>query len=194
LVTSIAAFVAIAVTGAGVSAAVALPSVFLVQVWIPDPRIFFGLNAVSWFVACEAFFYLLFPLLHRGLVRLAGRALWPGTIAVFATVWAIPLVAQLVPESARYWAIWILPVARLPEFLAGMLLARIVAEGKWPVLGVWHWRSWPCLPTSRHSGCHGIGDSSPAPRCRSPSSLAQSARRSCREADPVAMAVAGADG
>jgi peptidoglycan/LPS O-acetylase OafA/YrhL len=56
---------------------------------------------------------------------------------VFATVWAIPLVAQLVPESARYWAIWILPVARLPEFLAGMLLARIVAEGKWPVLGVW---------------------------------------------------------
>jgi len=68
LVTSIAAFVAIALTGAGVSAAVALPSVFLVQVWVPDPRIFFGLNAVSWFVACEAFFYVLFPLLHRGLV------------------------------------------------------------------------------------------------------------------------------
>ena len=134
--TSLVALVAIAVAGAGVSAAVVLPNFLLIHVWIPDQRIFFGLNAVSWFIACEAFFYAVFPALYRWLDRLPSRALWPGTLAIFATTWAIPLAAQHLPGLAKYWVIWILPLSRLPEFVAGMLLARIVQTARWPSLGV----------------------------------------------------------
>jgi peptidoglycan/LPS O-acetylase OafA/YrhL len=134
--TALAAVVGLAVAGAGVTAATVVPNLLLVHVWIPDHRVFFGLNAVSWFVACEAFFYAVFPLLHRAVCRLPGRALWPGSLALFAVIWAIPLAAQPLPETARYWIIWILPLSRLPEFVVGILLARIVRERRAPWLRV----------------------------------------------------------
>ncbi|MGN9910413.1 acyltransferase family protein [Phytohabitans sp. LJ34] len=125
------------VTGAGVSLAVALPNLVLAQAWSPDIDVFFGLNTVSWSLACEAFFYAVFPLLFAGLIRLPGRMLWPAATIALLAVWAVPLLAQILPAEHRYWAIWIFPLARTPEFLAGMLLARIVREGRWPRLGVW---------------------------------------------------------
>src|SRR5262245_26814613 len=134
--TALVALVGLAVAGAGVSAAVVVPNLLLVHVWIPDHRVFFGLNAVSWFVACEAFFYAIFPFLHRAVCRLPGRALWPGSLALFAVTWAIPLAVQPLPETTRYWAIWILPLSRLPEFVVGIFLARIVREGRAPWLRV----------------------------------------------------------
>jgi peptidoglycan/LPS O-acetylase OafA/YrhL len=134
--TSVVALVGLAVAGAGVSAATIVPNLLLVHAWVPDHKVFFGLNAVSWFVACEAFFYAVFPLLHCVLVRLPGKALWPGALILFVATWAIPLAAQPLPEATRYWIIWILPLARLPEFVAGMLLARIVREGQAPWLRV----------------------------------------------------------
>jgi peptidoglycan/LPS O-acetylase OafA/YrhL len=36
-----------------------------------------------------------------------------------------------------YWFVWIFPVARLPEFVLGICAARLVAEGKWPRVGMW---------------------------------------------------------
>ncbi|MEH1125120.1 acyltransferase family protein [Micromonospora sp. CPCC 206061] len=125
------------VTGAGAGLAIALPNLLLVQGWSPDIDVFFGLNTVSWSLACEAFFYALFPLLFAGLRRLPGRTLWPAATIALAAIWAVPLVAQLLPAEHRYWAIWIFPLARTPEFIAGMVLARIVREGRWPRLGVW---------------------------------------------------------
>ncbi len=124
--------------GTGLKAFVVLPNLFLVQAWLPDHRIFFGMNIVSWSLACELFFYALFPLLHRTLVRLPGRSLWPAAGVTLAATWAVPFIAQLLPHDHRYWAIWIFPPARLPEFLTGMLLARIIREGRWPAIaGVW---------------------------------------------------------
>jgi peptidoglycan/LPS O-acetylase OafA/YrhL len=137
VVTWVPALAVALVTGTGVTAAVALSNLFLVQAWIPDPRIYYGLNSVSWSLACEFFFYLLFPLMHRGLRRLSGRALWPAATAALAVVWLIPLAVQPLPDRYHYWAIWLFPVARLPEFVAGMVLARIVRDGRWPAFGVW---------------------------------------------------------
>lgn len=125
------------VTGAGLSLAVVVPNLLLLQAWSPDIDVFFGLNTVSWSLACEAFFYALFPLLYLGLMRVPGRGLWPAATLALGAVWAVPVLASLLPADDRYWAIWIFPVARLPEFVAGMLLARIVREGRWPRLGVW---------------------------------------------------------
>jgi peptidoglycan/LPS O-acetylase OafA/YrhL len=136
VVTWIPALAVAVATGAGVSALAAVSNLLLIQAWIPDPRVYYGLNSVSWSLACEFFFYLLFPLLHRGLMRLRGRMLWPATIGSLAVIWMIPLAVQPLPERYQYWAIWLFPVARLPEFVAGMLLARIVREGRWPAFGV----------------------------------------------------------
>jgi len=137
VMTWCAALVMAVVAGKGIGAAEAVPNLLLVQAWAPDDRIYFSMNAVSWSLACEAFFYLLFPLLHRGLTRIAGRMLWPATVTVFAAIWLVPAVVQLLPAGYHYWTIWIFPVARLPEFVAGMLLARIVREDRFPAIGIW---------------------------------------------------------
>lgn len=137
LVTAVVAIGAASVTGSALSLAIVVPNLLLVQGWSPDISVFFGLNTVSWSLACEVFFYALFPLLHRALVRLPPRWLWPATVAVLGLVWLVPVAAQLLPAADRYWAIWVLPVARLPEFVAGMILARIVSSGRWPAVPVW---------------------------------------------------------
>jgi peptidoglycan/LPS O-acetylase OafA/YrhL len=137
LVTALVAIGAAALTGASLGLAVVVPNLLLVQAWSPDSKVFFGLNTVSWSLACEAFFYALFPLLHRALVRLPARSLWPAAVAALGLVWLVPFAAQLLPAGYRYWAIWVFPVARLPEFVAGMLLARIVHSGRWPAVPVW---------------------------------------------------------
>jgi len=146
VVTWVPALAVALLTGTGVTVAVALSNLFLVQAWFPDPKIYYGLNSVSWSLACEFFFYLLFPLLYRALRRgerrLGAAVLWPAAIGALAVVWLIPLAVQPLPDRYHYWAIWLFPVARLPEFVAGMLLARIVQEGRWPA-GSWLGGVWP---------------------------------------------------
>jgi peptidoglycan/LPS O-acetylase OafA/YrhL len=136
LVTWFAALAILIVKAAPVTVAIALPNLLLLQAWSPDQDIFFGMNTVSWSLACELFFYALFPLMHRYLLRLRAGALWPLAGAALAVVWLIPVAARALPEADRYWAIWVFPVARVPEFIAGMVLARIVRVGRWPTIGV----------------------------------------------------------
>src|SRR5262249_3750322 len=125
------------ITARGVSAGVLALHVLLLQAWAPDSGVFYALNTVSWSLSCEVFFYLLFPWLLRWLGRIPGPPLWAAAAIAFAAVWLVPLPVQLLPQSLHYWAIWILPIARLPEFIAGMLLARIVLDGRWRATRVW---------------------------------------------------------
>lgn len=121
------------VTGAGVTAAVAVPNLLLVQAWVPDPAIYYGMNSPSWSLACEALFYALFVPLYAGFVRLPSRALWPATWVALGLVWLVPLIAQVLPDADdRYWFIYVFPPSRVPEFAAGMLLALVVRAGRWP--------------------------------------------------------------
>ncbi len=132
LATAVVAVGIAAVTGVGLSAAVIVPNLLLIQAWSPEPGVYFGLNTVAWSLSCEAFFYALFPLLHRLVVRLPVRALWPAVAAALGSVWLVPLLTLPLSQPHRYWAIWVLPLSRLPEFVAGMLLARVVRAGRWP--------------------------------------------------------------
>jgi peptidoglycan/LPS O-acetylase OafA/YrhL len=137
LVTWLAALGVGLTSAAGVSLAVALPTALLVQSWVPAESVYFGMNSVSWSLSCEAFFYAMFPVLMRLLVRVPGRALWPVTLASLACVWGVALGVQLLPTGYHYWTIWLFPVARIPEFIAGMLLALLVRQGRWPRIGIW---------------------------------------------------------
>jgi peptidoglycan/LPS O-acetylase OafA/YrhL len=86
------------------------------------------LDPVSWSLACEAFFYAVFPLLALLLRRLGARgaAVLAGlsVLAVLAVAWV----------DAHQWLsqpIDSLPAARLPEFVLGVAVARLVVLDRW---------------------------------------------------------------
>jgi peptidoglycan/LPS O-acetylase OafA/YrhL len=86
------------------------------------------LNPVSWSLACEAFFYASFPVLAWVLQRLSHRALTGLAAAASATVLVLPWVNI---HYALGLALFSSPLARLPEFILGALLARLVQLGRW---------------------------------------------------------------
>jgi len=123
-----------------------LLNLFMLQAWSPDQRIEFGVNTIAWSLSAEAFFYFCFPFLIVALRKLAPNRLWPLAIGLMAAVWLVPLAAHLVPSQPHsmvgpvsapaYWFVYIFPVTRLIEFGLGMVLARIVQEGRWVRIGV----------------------------------------------------------
>ncbi|WP_217201068.1 acyltransferase family protein [Streptomyces buecherae] len=121
----------------------AITNLLLIHSWWPEYDVFLSGNAVSWSLACELFFYLAFPVLWRGISRIRASHLWPATVVVTAAIVCVPLVAKLVtaepvmmlPDGTaslkQYWFVYIFPPVRALEFVLGMLLARVVAEGRW---------------------------------------------------------------
>ncbi|MGW7002723.1 acyltransferase family protein [Streptomyces sp. NPDC054933] len=111
-----------------------LSSLFLVQTWVPSQRFVSAGNPVSWTLAAEVFFYLLFPVLLRWVRRLSGRGLVVGAATAVAVCWALPVFCEVVVNPGRsffmdYWFLYMLPISRLPEFVLGMLAARISGMG-----------------------------------------------------------------
>jgi peptidoglycan/LPS O-acetylase OafA/YrhL len=121
-----------------------LPSLALINIWIPDLDVFWGANTPSWTLAAEAFFYACFPVLLVAAWRLPERWLFPalGIVALLITLWAAA-VGLFVPGThditdgtplsrAQYFAIVAFAPARLLDFILGILLARIVIAGRVP--------------------------------------------------------------
>jgi peptidoglycan/LPS O-acetylase OafA/YrhL len=86
------------------------------------------LNPVSWSLACEAFFYATFPALAWAVRRLGHRALMALAAAAVATVIALPWADS---HYALGLVLFSSPLARLPEFILGAVLARLVRLGRW---------------------------------------------------------------
>ncbi|WP_194913627.1 acyltransferase family protein [Catenulispora rubra] len=146
------AFGMLLASGEGIKVAEAVANLFLVQSWFTKQSYFvYPVNGVTWSLSVEMLCYLFFPLLLRVVrrVRVERLWLWIGVFAV--TVMAvIPLFAATFlpksPESpfeagvaswAQHWFVFFFPVTRSAEFIIGMLLARVISEGRWPkVLGL----------------------------------------------------------
>ncbi|MBF6329815.1 acyltransferase family protein [Nocardia transvalensis] len=125
-----------------------VPNLLLVHAWPPDLNVVFGVNAVSWSLACEVLFYSTFPVWLALTNRIRPNWLWFGAGAVALLVFCVPLAAELFPagpESAwapgtsdeRYWFVYAFPPVRLLEFILGIMLARIVQTGRWINIGLW---------------------------------------------------------
>ncbi|MFI8854771.1 acyltransferase family protein [Streptomyces sp. NPDC053499] len=119
-------------TGVGVFAH--LSSLFLVNTWVPSHTFVSAGNPVSWSLAAEGFFYLLFPVLRPRVERLSRRGLLVGAGVAVAVVWALPVLCAAVvsPDGSffpEYWFLYMLPLCRLPEFVLGMLVARMSQVG-----------------------------------------------------------------
>ncbi|MEV7521446.1 acyltransferase [Streptomyces sp. NPDC091371] len=124
-------------TGHAVGFLVGASNLALLQAWWPDPAVYFGANSVSWSLACEAFFYALFPALLPVLRRIRPERLWASAAACAAAVFAVPVVAVLLPAERHYWFVYIFPPVRLLEFVLGILMALVVKSGRWPRIPVW---------------------------------------------------------
>ncbi|TWE29598.1 peptidoglycan/LPS O-acetylase OafA/YrhL [Prauserella muralis] len=120
-----------------------VPNLLLVHAWWPDPAVFNSANVVSWSLSCELLFYVLFPVLHRGLARIRAARLWWWTVGVVLAVLCVPVVAtaaipattgdpmQAGASPEQVWLVYIFPPVCLLQFVLGMLLARIVLAGRW---------------------------------------------------------------
>ena len=106
-------------------------SLGLVQAWFPDPDVHFAVNPVGWTLSVEAFFYLTFPFLVGPLGRLAGRGRAVAMFGCVAATFGWAVLGCLAAPDARHWIAYVFPLARLPEFVLGILLACSVRAGGW---------------------------------------------------------------
>jgi peptidoglycan/LPS O-acetylase OafA/YrhL len=106
------------------SPAAAVGDLLLVSSWFPswDP-----MRTVSWSLACEAFFYLAFPVLVAGLRRCTTRVLVLTGAGCLGAIVLLPGASVLLGVR---WAPFYPPV-RFPEFALGAVLACLVMRGAW---------------------------------------------------------------
>lgn len=101
----------------------------MVQAWLPMSVFYFSYNGVAWSISTEAFFYLAFPLLIRDWAR-TWHVKLAATIALLVALVAITNALHLPAYENESWnatvhgMIYINPLARLLEFVTGMVLAR----------------------------------------------------------------------
>ncbi len=145
-----------ALTAAGVPAmnvwAAGVAVFVLVQAWVPSLAL--AWNPPAWSLSAEAFFYLAFPFAAPPLARLGRR----GAFVALAVLWAMALAApaavlsagahglidlSYVPHGAEgpAWSAFLAynPLVRLPEFLFGVVVARLyqLRRGPGSVKGSW---------------------------------------------------------
>ena len=111
-------------------------NILLLQSWLPHSGIYFSLNAPSWSLSNEVFFYLVFGFLvvlsDKNLLRVFF-ALALGVI--FGAFWATVSFENYVfmgSRSISHWLFYIFPLFRLLEFICGMLLYNFWYSGLAP--------------------------------------------------------------
>ena len=117
-------------------------NLLLVQAWIPRESIYFGWNGPAWSLSCEAFFYLLLPLILPRVARLSARDRLRLASALVAVDIGLTVVASIAtPREASVldsrfgfvgWLVYICPLGRLPEFVIGLLAASLVRDRQLP--------------------------------------------------------------
>jgi peptidoglycan/LPS O-acetylase OafA/YrhL len=101
-------------------------NLLLVSSWNPDW--WQAGNPVSWSLVCEAFFYLLFPVLFRLLSGRSGRTLALVVAACIAVALLAPGMAAAAPVPMDAEST---PLLRLPEFAVGIVAAIALRQRRW---------------------------------------------------------------
>ena len=106
-------------------------NIFLLQSWVPLVKYYISLNAVSWSLSVELFFYVSFIFLVQISVKFLQRIalLW---FVVIATAAAIMIFSGYSHWSTgtneieiNHWIFYINPVFRLLDFMVGILIYRV---------------------------------------------------------------------
>ncbi|HKX23283.1 MAG TPA: acyltransferase, partial [Rhizorhapis sp.] len=105
----------------------------LLQAFVPEPTIHYSLNAPSWSLSCEIFFYLMFPLLVVLRTRILAALTMAG-MAVMGAAAAYWVAKGNQPSAMAEWFFYINPPTRLIDFIVGMLIYRAARAGTFPRL------------------------------------------------------------
>ncbi|MFF2078644.1 acyltransferase family protein [Kitasatospora sp. NPDC058162] len=151
LVTLLIGALLLAAAGQAVPLRAWLPNALLVQTWPPSFDLLNpGVNGVSWSLCSDLVFYLLFPVIARRAVSIRPERLWAWAAAAVTAIALIPLLATaarawlngppfgLGVTLRQMWLCYAFPPARMPEFLLGVVLARLVREGRLDGVRTWH--------------------------------------------------------
>ncbi|MBB4947325.1 peptidoglycan/LPS O-acetylase OafA/YrhL [Kitasatospora gansuensis] len=141
LVTYLAAVVVFLLAGTALGGWKAVANLVLLQAWFPQIDVETSVNPVSWSLSVEALFYLSFPFLLRLVNRIRPDRLWYWAGAVVAVIFTVPVLAWALPEQPglffapvsewEFWLVYVLPPVRVLDFTLGILLAKIVQQGRW---------------------------------------------------------------
>ncbi|WP_184502967.1 acyltransferase family protein [Streptomyces botrytidirepellens] len=136
------------VIGQAVTAGATLPSLLLLNAWVPVPQVVAATDPPTWALSCELLFYLCFPWLNAMIARVRPQRLWALAGVLAAGVIVAPLVAQPLPDGQQSpwdalpwlasWFVYALPPVRMLDFVLGMVMARIVMTGRWIGLRLGH--------------------------------------------------------
>lgn len=107
-----------------------VPYLTLTQAWIPQSGYFFAINAASWSLSVEIFFYVCFIFLRR----LEDKYVYALSIVSYLILLVSISTHHRFWNMGIYWDFFINPIARLPEFLAGMAVYRLYRSKKLPKL------------------------------------------------------------
>ncbi|GHE79075.1 acyltransferase [Streptomyces longispororuber] len=132
--------------GSSVSAFGDMANALLVNTLVPVREFAAAGNSVAWSLTCDLLFYLLFPVLFPLVARIPGQWLVAAAFGTVAVVWLVPLLITLNmgsgPPGSRFAAVgmselqfallYMFPFSRLPEFVLGMILARMHTAGAVP--------------------------------------------------------------
>jgi peptidoglycan/LPS O-acetylase OafA/YrhL len=105
------------------SAGPLVANLLLVHAWWLDTRFNQSLDPVSWSLACEAFFYALFPAIFAALRRMRVHALWTVAGLSLAVIFIVPFFVE---RAIMHF----FPLTRLAEFVLGVALAGLVRNGR----------------------------------------------------------------
>ena len=125
--TWIAGMVLVYATQRSLFAKSAVLNLLLLQAWVPQQTWYFSVNVVSWSLAIEWFFYLMFAFLLVPIARLNATEAVRASVALalFFIVLEVALQTGLhAHPDLREYFVYIFPPTRLVEFALGMCLAR----------------------------------------------------------------------
>ncbi|ROQ89052.1 peptidoglycan/LPS O-acetylase OafA/YrhL [Streptomyces sp. 2132.2] len=147
LVSTVLAFVLFSGMGQVPGAVNVVLHLTLLQSWVPEQSLYFGLNPVTWSLSCEAFFYLMLPVLFLWLRRAGVRTLFAVVVGAVALSFVLPYTLGALVELPRpgeemiptgpvggpfaYWFTYVFPGFRLLEFGAGVAAALLVRRQAW---------------------------------------------------------------
>lgn len=144
-----------------------LTNLTLTQSWVSNPDYYQSVNPVSWSLACEAFFYFLFPAFIYLMRRLDAWALRVVAAGCLALEFLLPAIDHRISSPAQAgFLLYYFPLERLPEFVLGIALARLVIAGRWrgpsmatslAITIVGYFLTYQVHPDYRYEACTAIG-------------------------------------
>jgi peptidoglycan/LPS O-acetylase OafA/YrhL len=116
----------------------ALANLLLLQTWTPAGGYAYSVNSVSWSLSCEAFFYLCLPFALPLVRRIPTKGLYAMILALPVTIYLVDgPIANLLPETYRWWFTQLFPPVRSLEFWLGVAAGVLTTRKQWYGPGLW---------------------------------------------------------